>query len=340
MAPSSPLFTAVSSSARQILSLLRAISFSKKANVVIAPEGLRFSTEQGSVMEAFVTLDKSLFTSYKYQPPPPASSQDDVPDHPLFQVNLIALLETLNIFSISDPSTTKRPNEYDSFAAHRLNRHAGINAFSNQALGVTGICSFTYHGEGSPLSIHMSEAGVTTTCDLTTYEAETAEDIPFSREHLSLKTIMRSSYLLDAISELSAMSPENLTIQASPNSRSASLSFSATGSLGSSTVDFTTHTDSETPVLETFHCPARTSASFKFSLIKSAQRAMQASSKVSIRLDEDGVLNMQFLVEIDGSGTGQTGEPAVAFVEFRVVPLVEGEADDDNDGDYESDSSD
>lgn len=180
-------------------------------------------------MEAFVHLEKNLFTSYKYNiPDAPPSSQDDPPEHPIFEVNLVALLETLNIFSVSDPSTAKRSDEYSAFAAHRLNRHANQNAFNNP-LHVAGICTFTYDGEGSPLSVHMSEAGVTTTCDLTTYEAEVSEEIPFQREHLALKTIMRSTFLLDALSELNNMGPQHLTIQANPDSRTANISLSASG---------------------------------------------------------------------------------------------------------------
>ncbi|MFS2037150.1 hypothetical protein ACEN8I_24205, partial [Polaromonas sp. CT11-55] len=75
---------------------------------------------------------------------------------------------------------------------------------------MSGVCTITYEGEGSPLSIHMSESGVTTTCDLTTYEADRSEDIPFDRDALALKTILRSAYLLDAINELSSMSPDSL----------------------------------------------------------------------------------------------------------------------------------
>jgi cell cycle checkpoint protein len=322
MATNPPLFTAVSSSARQILLLLRCISFSQKANVRISPEGLRFSTEEGSVMEAFVFLDKSLFTSYTYNAPPPPSSQDDPPDPPVFEVSLNALLETLNIFSLSDHTASHRSREeYEHFTAHRLNRHTGINAFSNQALGVSGICTLSYDGEGSSLNIDMSEAGVTTTCELTTYEADTTEEIPFSRDSVALKTIMRSTYLLDAVTELSSVNPSNISFQATPNaSIGTNLSLSASGALGSATVDFTTNTDSDTPILETFHCAAKTNASFKFSLFKAAQRAMASASKVSLRLDEDGVLSMQYLIEIaSGGGDG------VAFVDFRVVPLVDGE---------------
>lgn len=324
MADNSPVFTALSSSARQLLLLLRCISFAKKSQVRISAEGLRFSTEEGSVMEAFIFLEKSLFTSYTYNALPPPSSQDDAPGPPVFEISLTSLLETLNIFSLSDPNASKRPGEYDSFAAHRLNRHAGINAFSNQALGMSGVCRFSHEGQGSPLSIHMSESGVTTTCDLTTYEADSTDEIPFDRDDIALKTIMRSTYLLDAITELSNMNPTNLNIIASPTARSGpNLSLSASGALGSANVDFTADTASETPILETFQCPAKTSASFKFALIKSAQRAMAAATKVSMRLDGEGVLSLQFLVEVDAaSGSGE----GVAFVDFRIVPLVEGEA--------------
>ena len=334
MATNAPLLTAVSTSARQILLLLRCISFAKKAQVRPGPDGLRLTAENGSVMEASVFLDKKLFTSYTYNQP---LSQGSSTRSPSFEVNLIFLLEALNIFSLSDLNITKRPGEYDAFAAHRLNRHAGVSAFSNSAFGMTGTCTFTYDGPGCPLSIHMSEAGVTTTCDLTTYEAESAEEIPFDRENLALKTIMRSNFLLEAITELSNMSPTELTIASSPSERAgAALSLSATGALGSATVDFATNSPSETPTLETFQCPLPTSASFQFDLVKAAQRAMASAAKVSLRLDEEGVLSMQFLVEIDAAGASSDGSDGMAFVDFRVVPLVETEAG----AETESDNSD
>ncbi|KAH9826619.1 Cell cycle checkpoint protein RAD1 [Teratosphaeria destructans] len=327
------LFSATSSSARQLLILLRCISFAKTAQVRISPEGIRFTTEDGSFIEAFVFLDKSLFASYTYHAPPPPSSQDDPPDPPIFEISLDALLETLNIFSLSDPHAARRPGDHDSFAAHRLHRHAGINAFSNPTLGVSGVCTFTYQGEGQPLTIYMSDAGVTTTCDLTTYEAEGTEEIPFARDAVAVKTIMRSNALLDAIAELSSLNPEILTITASPSSRpGADLSLSASGALGSATVEFQADGAGDTPILETHQCGAKTAASFKFALVKAAQRAMASATKVSVRLDREGVLSLQFLVEVEGGGAG--GGEGVVFVDFRVVPLVDGE-----DGDEEGSSS-
>jgi cell cycle checkpoint protein len=319
MALDSNLFTAVSSSARQLLQLLRCISFTDKAHVRIAQEGLRITTEDGSVMEAFVFIEKSLFTNYTYNQFLPASSQDDPPDSPHFQVSLASLLETLNIFTLSDPNAVKRSDNSDPYAAHRLSRHAGIDAFTSHT---AGICTLSYAGEGNPLSIHMTETGVTTTCDLTTYDPISNEEIPFARDAIALKAIMRSTSLLDAINELSPLNPATITITATASTSSQSiLSLSAAGSLGSATVDFSTSTPSDTPILETYTCHRKTSASYTFSLLKAAQRAMATATKVSLRIDEEGVLNLQFLIDVEAVGGGQ----GHTFVEFRVVPLVEGE---------------
>ena len=46
-----PIFSAVSSSARQLFHLLRCISFSPKAHVRITKEGLRFTVEDSQVMQ-------------------------------------------------------------------------------------------------------------------------------------------------------------------------------------------------------------------------------------------------------------------------------------------------
>jgi cell cycle checkpoint protein len=330
MATDFHLFTAISSSARQLLQLLRCISFTDKAHIRIAPEGLRITTEDGSVMESFVFIEKSLFTNYTYNQVQPASSQDDPPESPHFQISLASLLETLNIFTLSDPNTAKRSDSLDAFAAHRLSRHTGIDAFTSHT---AGICTIAYAGEGNPLSIHMTETGVTTTCDLTTYDPISNEEIPFARDAIALKTIMRSSSLLDAVNELSSLNPATITITATPSSTSQStMSLHAVGPLGSVTVEFTTSTPSETPILETYTCHRKTSASYTFSLLKAAQRAMATATKVSLRIDEEGVLNLQFLIDVEavGGGSGHT------FVEFRVVPLVEGD-EEAEDGDSDED---
>ena len=52
------LFSAVSSSARQLFQLLRCISFASKAQVRISNEGLRFTVEESQVMQGWSTWDQ------------------------------------------------------------------------------------------------------------------------------------------------------------------------------------------------------------------------------------------------------------------------------------------
>lgn len=248
---------------------------------------------------------------------------EDAPPAPTFQVSFPALLETLQIFTLGDASFKAQQDPRDTFAAHRINRHANL-PFAASVLGTSGLCRINYDGPGSPLSINMSESGVNTTCDLTTYEAESTEDIPFTRDALALKTIMRSAHLADAITELASANPTTLSLLASPHAPYFSLS--GTGALGSATVEFA----KDPQLLETFQCARRFSANYSFALVKAAHRAMASASKVSVRADNQGVLSMQFLVEVEQSAQGRgenCGQEGVAFVDFRIVPQVDGEAE-------------
>lgn len=198
-----------------------------------------------------------------------------------------------------------------------------MRAFDNRVLGMNGVCRLSYAGTGEPLCIILEETGVTTTCELVTYEPEIQEDIPLQRNALAQKIIMRSNWLFDAITELSSTSPSRLTISASPTAPFFTLS--AVGPLGSATVEFS----KDPQLLETFQVPRRTANTYKYSLIKHAARAMAAASKVSIRGDEQGVLSLQFMIELEGGG--------VSFVDFRFVPLMPEEGEEDKDQDEDQD---
>jgi cell cycle checkpoint protein len=316
-----PIFSAVSSSARQLYLLLRCISFATKAQVQISEEGLRFSVAESSVLEGMVFLEKSLFTSFQYNAPPPPSPTSDASTEevttPTFAISLPSLLETLQIFGFSDPKT----NSYnrDQYTT---------NAFSNHTLGISGSCRLSYNEQGSPLTIKLEEASVTTTCDLVTYEPFFSADIPFSRDALSLKVIMRASHLHDAITELSATNPQSLTLTGT----TSSFTLSAASTLGSAVVEFhrdskanehvsTSNTDQDTDktagngLLETFLVPKAFEQSYKFNHVANAKKALAAATKVSVRADEQGVLSLQFMVENLEAG-------GVSFVDFRFVPLV------------------
>ncbi|KAI4258050.1 MAG: hypothetical protein LQ352_001371 [Teloschistes flavicans] len=320
-----PLFTAVSSSVRQVFQLLKCINFAQKAHVRISREGLRFAVEESRVVQGIAFLEHALFTSYTYSAPTVDQAEDDDDDDDdnaiVFQISLTALLETLQIFGVNDVKDRwiSRESAYGGVAGS-LARGNSATPFGNRVLGVTGMCRLSYAAKGEPLCIVIEESGITTTCEMITYEPDYRDEIPLQRDALALKIIMRSHWLYDAITELSSTSPSRLTIEASPSA--PYLVFSSTGPLGSATMEFS----KDQQLLETFQVPKRTVNSYKHSLIKAASRAMQIASKVSIRGDEQGVLSLQFMIELEGGG--------VSFIDYRFVPLLpeEGKEDEEKEG--------
>lgn len=198
---------------------------------------------------------------------------------------------------------------------------------------MNNMCRISYDYLGAPLSIIMTEASIRTTCNLTTYEPAFVDDIPFDRQSVAFKTIMRGTWLFDAITELASTSPERLTLVARETRGKPYFALSSSGDLGSARVEFNNTatttpatrapppTDGPAPtpsLLETFLLSDPDGvlrSSYKFSLVQKAARAMSVATKVSIRADTQGVLSLQFMIEVEAG--------KVSFVDFRFVPLVE-----------------
>jgi cell cycle checkpoint protein len=287
------------------------------------------------ILPGIVFLDKALFTTFNCNLPEAEGQPEPVddgphhesaePDLPNFQISLSALLQTLQIFGAAD-ATTSRFSKLDNDGYNSNIRPGRPNAFSNQALGMAGVCRLSYTGIGSPFSIILEESGVTTTCNLNTYEPESPEEIPFQRDSMQVKIIMQARWLFDAVSELSLTSPSRLDITASPNA--PYLSLSAVGPLGSASVEFAKGRE----LLETFTVAEKWTQSYKFEMIKAAAEAMRLASKVSVRGDEQGVLSLQFMVEVEGGG--------VSFVDFRFVPYLRDEDEDDEEASHDEEYED
>ena len=267
-------------------------------------------------------LDKALFTAYTYSGLATEDDDGEESEAPPFQISLSSLLETLQIFGINDVKDRWSSHDADYDGANGFTARGGLAAaFENRVLGMNGVCRLSYQAPGEALCIILEETGVTTTCELATYEPEFQEEIPLQKDAIAQKIIMRASWLHDAINELSSTSPTRLTIVSSPAAPYFALSSS--GPLGSATVEF----KKDPQLLETFQVPSRIVNTYKYSLIKSASRAMDIATKVSIRSDEQGVLSLQFMVEVEDGG--------VSFVDFRFVPFIpeEGEGDEGSETD-------
>ena len=353
------LFNALSTSARQLFQLLRCIAFSQKAEIQVTARGIRVSTEESRAVQGVAFLDDSLFSSYML-----SKDQDDT--IPSFQISLSALLETLQIFGVSDAGSGR--NGQGGFSS------SYAAAFNTPALGITGTCRISYPQIGAPLGIIISEGAVTTTCELNTYElphryADDDGTIPLDRNAVILKVIMRSAWLFDAITELSGTNPTDLEITASNTSPPYFALEGHGGPFGDSIVDYTPegrsddlgHTNAprakkQPTITETFkvappsNARGRLRQRYNFDHIKKATRAMALASKVSLRMDRQGVLSLQFMIEVGETGTSYhkearqdaahavNGTGKVSFVDFRFVPQFEDDEDgEEGDGREEAD---
>ena len=408
-----PIFSAVSNNANHLYTLLKCIGFAPKASVQITPEGLRFSVEEARVMQGLAFIDKTLFTSFTFNSPSATNESikgtgdgstdvesDDI-IYPHFLISLSALLETLQIFGINDTSA----NNTSSFSIPNTHRTSNVpTAFTTPALLLDRSCTIRYLQPGSPLTIVLTEAGVTTTCELTTYSTEntldtplTIEelDIPFQRDAIIMKIIMRSAWLHNAISELDSTNPSVLTISASAKQEPFFALSGSGGPFSESTVEFSieNQNNSNTPselrniqsvqhnpirtdgkgsssmskkklaptVTETFvvnppkSMGSRVKQNYRFSLIRKAARAMAVANKVSIRGDIQGVLSLQFMIELGsdsilggagnmggGIGGGSSGTTSfgssgsnVSFIDFRFVPSIDDDEQEGGDDDHD-----
>ena len=369
-----PIFSAVSSNTHNLYTLLQCIGFAPKATVQITADGIRVSVEEGRVVQALAFLDKALFTSYIFRPPSINNNTGDEEEEaeentcPIFVISLSALLETLKIFGGNDsaaPGQT-RPN----IRQQASNPPGASNAFSAPALLLDRSCTLQYYQNGSPLSITLSETGVKTICELTTYEPNEYEtDIPLQRDAVVMKIIMRSAWLHNAVVELGSSTPNILGISASAKSEPFFALSGLGGPFSESVVQFSVEDEEQQQqnghsqnvrvrrpkqnaptVTETFlvRAPSATGSgrikqNYLFALIRKASRAMAVANKVSIRGDRQGVLSLQFMIEFDkdnnviGAASAQdsTAEGTVSFVDFRFVPLL-----DDDDGERGEESED
>ncbi|KAK3943750.1 Rad1/Rec1/Rad17 [Diplogelasinospora grovesii] len=277
-------------------------------------------------MQVVAHWTKNLFTSYTTNLPEAQEDDEEEEEeeeeapNPSFQISLPAFLETLQIFGAVDAAARQSKADVDPYRSNLRNYRS--DAFSNQTLGMPGTCTLSYGQEGDPFTIMLEEAGVSTTCKLTTYLPESPDDIPFDVEDLSFKIITHARWLLDALAEISPTSPEKLTIIASREE--PYLRLASTGPFGSCSVDFARGRD----LLETFSCPGRWVQTFKFDMLKTATEAMRIASKVSLRGDSQGVLSMQFMVDVEGAGP--------CFLDFRFVPYAIAEDADDDDENEEA----
>ncbi|ORY37884.1 Rad1/Rec1/Rad17 [Leucosporidium creatinivorum] len=342
------ILSATVTDVRPLASMLRALNFRPKAVMEIRDHGIKITVEEGRSIQAAAYLTSNSFASYSFtleaparaSPTPSTDSQDmeDDAPHCIFGISLSTVLECLNIFGNATASGGGGGKEWP----RRMSDQAELEKKDD---GKVTSMRMSYSGEGEPLVLLLEESGIVTRCEITTYEPDTLMDLAFDDDTRVQKLIMKSEWLRDAFLELDPSS-EKVAFMFSPAgnapmpyNRYASshrrrgghggdmdddedvevpsiFRLEAIGTLGSTEMDYPNDKD----VLETFECFQPTSNSYKFGHMQLTTKALVASTKVSIRTAEDGLLSFQFMIPVSGR-VSKGAEAKVCFVEFLVSPL-------------------
>ncbi|KAJ4475748.1 Rad1/Rec1/Rad17 [Lentinula aciculospora] len=276
-----------------------------------------------------------------------------------FEIPLNTFLEILNGFGSAGGSASKKSGRFkawrkpgDESEGHESDGNAGegegdqeggnankkarTGPFSSGSERKTGM-RLTYIGSGYPLAMILAEDafGPTMSCEIATFDAEPHLDLPFDSHQMVLKIIFKSSWLRDALSELDPScdkltfigNPPDITdagaqtarqrqralLRAKPNFR-----IEATGTFGNTEMDY----PNDREVLESFECISPVSFSYRFSHIARTMRALQTSVKTSLRIDNEGLLSLQFLMPSPMPRMNSGGVTS-NFIEFRCLALDE-----------------
>ncbi|KAK0227976.1 Rad1/Rec1/Rad17 [Armillaria fumosa] len=348
-----PVLKASVHDVRYFAALLRGVNFVNRATITVTKRGFIAVVEEARTLLGTAYIFSDVFDEYEYNSESPSSTQDSTDDedaeNTAFEVPLNTLIECLNIFgtagganynaSGSSRHTRWKKVGHNDDGDDREDDDDGGRGRIQQFFGGssekrTGM-RMSYAGAGYPLTLLLAEdsTGPTTTCEISTYDAEPHLELPFNLEKMVLKIILKSEWLRDALSELDP-SCEKLTFIGNPPPREdpsqkqkaksrvglkPMLRIQATGTFGSTEMDYPNDRD----VLETFDCAQTISFSYRFTHISRTLRALQSSTKTSLRIDDEGLLSLQFLMPSPSPKLGKRDETPAAFIEFRCLALDE-----------------
>ncbi|KAH9939601.1 Rad1-domain-containing protein [Amylocystis lapponica] len=276
---------------------------------------------------AFIVSD--IFDEFTYNPDaddsasqPSASQDPPAPSHTALEIPLntsssvsMSLAQPTHPHPPPVPIQARPPLERDHNG--RIEHYFGSEKGTGMRL--------SYAGAGNPLVLLISDEsdGPTATCEITTFDPEPHLDLPFEADDAILRIILKSTWLRDALSELDP-SCEKLTIIGNPPPPAGKaarapvprLRLHAAGTFGSTEMDY----PSDKEVLESCDCEESVSFSYRFGHISRALRALQSSTKTSLRINTEGLLSLQLIMPAPRPGGGT----AQSFIEFRCLPLEEG----------------
>lgn len=177
-----------------------------------------------------------------------------------------------------------------------------LNMF--EASGMNATVDMRVQGVGQPLLLMLEEDGVILDSSIKTQDPGEIADFSFEDDCVINKVILRSEFLKEILDEMDSTS-EFIGIELSDNT--PFFRFFMSSRLGESEY----RVDKTSDMIEFFDCKARTAFRYRFEHLKHTVKAIAVSQKVSMRMDENGLLCFQCMMKMDD---GQ-----ICFVEFFCI---------------------
>ncbi|GMR42120.1 hypothetical protein PMAYCL1PPCAC_12315, partial [Pristionchus mayeri] len=174
----------------------------------------------------------------------------------------------------------------------------------------------TYNGLGEQLRVMVEHDETVVDVNINTLTPNPDLAFVFDRDHLKARVIMRASVLKDAFKEFDPSSSGVLFIIGP-----SSFSIQTKGDVGKITTTIPKHSD----YIEALECDRVTHTLFRLALMKKMEKALTICSKISLRIDKNGIMICQYMME-------KCADNYQIFLEFYCAPDAEQPFSDDEDG--------
>ncbi|VDO10335.1 unnamed protein product [Brugia timori] len=171
--------------------------------------------------------------------------------------------------------------------------------------GVSTVLKMTYDGYGEPLKVMLEKDEIVARCLIKTQNPEVVLDFDFNPARVAAKVIMKPWMLKETFHELDQSSPcVGFRVD------QFSLSVITKGDLGKIKTKFPHYSEQ----IELLECKQNVEFIYRLNLVKRMTPSLDICSKLSLRIDHQGILSIQFVVEHNGNSH--------IFLEFFCIPDI------------------
>ncbi len=279
---------------KMLQSIFKAICLNDESCFYIKKDGLKMTVEDAKTFQANAFIQSSMFNEFNI------GEEDDFG----FNISLSTLLECLSIFGSANLANATSTN---GIIGSTLSLASAQTVLSGSA--ITSLV-LHYGKYGDPLSMWMEEDGVVSKAEIPTQDVKETLFFDFSKPNVIAKVVMLSEHLKDLFAEFD-MSSDTLEIGVDDDAKT--VSFSTNGNAGEVTISLPEHSE----IVHIFECRRKSKAKYPMNLLKNALKAIVMSQKLSLRMDQQNILCMQYMISYPEGN---------CFLEFYCAPEIECEA--------------